>query len=82
MNQTVKHRSHSLVPKALFKISTEPLIVSTCSSFGVIFPRMISAHLERSSGELMGCKARVHLWLATGTMKTCTNLFHGWVVGD
>ena len=41
MNQTVKFRSHSLVPRALFTIFTEPLTASTCTSFVVIFPGMI-----------------------------------------
>jgi len=41
MNQTVKFRSHRLVLRALFKIFTEPLTTSTCSSFVVMFSGMI-----------------------------------------
>ena len=41
MNQTLKLHSHSLIPRALFRIFTEPLTASTCSSFVVIFPGII-----------------------------------------
>ena len=41
MNQIVKFRSHRLVLRALFKIFTEPLTTSTCSSFVVMFSGMI-----------------------------------------
>ena len=37
----------NLVPRALFKIFTEPLTASTCSSFVVIFPGMIFKYSVR-----------------------------------
>ena len=47
MNQIVKLRSHCLVPRTLFRIFTEPLTASTCSSFVVIFPGMLFKYSVR-----------------------------------